>query len=595
MLYNLENSLILAPSMNLIISPDIGDNDNILNPGEEFQITFTISNNSFYLDSSNIMGELLNSNGVFFEQNTLDFGNVNIGENSSITVSGSIDVAATLGSFDKELILTSTYTDLNGATINQESNFPFVIEISLYQNGFPYDVDSEIRTSPAIIDFTNDGSYEIIFGDNNGYIHVIDNNGNPILEDFFPYDTGNQIWGSPAAGYIDGDDNIDIAVTSKSKYLYILDQYGLKNSFNANQFLIGTPALGNLDEDEDLEIVFGGYSTEAKIFAINLDGSPVAGFPVILGEKMQKGFALYDFNGNNKDDIVLGTDNDNVYLVYDDGSIGDGFPFETGNKIRSAPSVIDDGNSKYIVAGSTDNSLYVINSDGSLKFVFESDDDIYTSPSFLNYSSNIFIFFASDNGTVYALDLNGNIHDGFPIYTNSPISDTIIFEDLDSNGIPEIIFGSENGDLFIFKSTTSNFNEFVLYDSFPASNIFPYSSSVNVEDLDNDGDLEIIGGTLEDISVYDIKESSQLSDYWNVYRGNYMRNGVFIYESLCIAGDLNSDGIINILDIVRLVNIIVDPLIMTEDEECAADLNSDGIINILDIVTLVNIIVDESN
>ena len=58
--------------------------------------------------------------------------------------------------------------------------------------------------------------------------------------------------------------------------------------------------VGNLDEDEDLEIVFGGYSTQAKIFAINLDGSPVAGFPVILGEKMQKGFALYDFNGNKR-------------------------------------------------------------------------------------------------------------------------------------------------------------------------------------------------------------------------------------------------------------------------------------------------------
>ena len=139
------------------------------------------------------------------------------------------------------------------------------------------------------------------------------------------------------------------------------------------------------------------------------------------------------------------------------------------------------------------------------------------------------------------------------------------------------------------------FNEFILYTSFPASNSFPYSSSVNVEDLDNDGDLEIIGGTTEDISVYDIKESSQEGMFWNVYRGNYMRNGNFVYESICTAGDLNTDGIINILDIVRLVNIIVDPSTMSDDEECAADLNSDGIINILDIVTLVNIVINESN
>ena len=55
------------------------------------------------------------------------------------------------------------------------------------------------------------------------------------------------------------------------------------------------------------------------------------------------------------------------------------------------------------------------------------------------------------------------------------------------------------------------------------------------------------------------------------------------------------NNIINILDIVRLVNIVIDPSNMTNDEVCAADLNSDGLINILDIVTLVNIVIDESN
>ena len=148
--------------------------------------------------------------------------------------------------------------------LQKKAVFPFSVEISLTQPGFPYDVDSEIRTSPAIIDFNSDGNNDIIFGDNNGYIHIVDSNGAPILGDFFPFDTGNQIWGSPAAGYIDDDENVDVAVTSKSKYVYILDQNGLKNSYNANQYLIGTPSLGNLDDDDDLEIVFGGYFYSSK-------------------------------------------------------------------------------------------------------------------------------------------------------------------------------------------------------------------------------------------------------------------------------------------------------------------------------------------
>jgi len=595
MLDNLENSLILAPFIDLSISPSIGDNDGILNPGEALEVTFVISNNSFYLDASNIQATLSDNHGIYWSDNTLSFGSVDVDGSSSVTISGLVEPDAMLGVYNFNLNLSSTYTDLNGVTITEESNFPFNIEISLTQPGFPYDVDSEIRTSPIIVDFDSDGNKDIIFGDNNGYVHVVDRNGNPILEDFFPFDTGNQIWGSPAAGYIDEDEIIDIAITSKSKYLYLFDQNGLKNSFNANQYLIGTPSLANLDNDSDLEIVFGGYSTQAKVFAINLDGSAVNGFPVTIDERMQKGFALYDFNNNGKDDIVLGTDSDNIYLVYDDGSIADGFPFSTGDKIRSAPTVIDDGYEISIVVGSTDENLYVLNSNGSLRFSFNADDEIYASPSFLEYDSEIFIFFGTDNGTVYALDLNGNLHDGFPIYSNNAISDSIVFEDLDSNGIPEIIFSDESGDLYVYESTSADFNDFTLYSSFPASNVFAYSSSVNVADLDDDGDLEIIGGTTEDISVYDIKELSEEGQFWNVYRGNYKRTGEFVYESACSAGDLNSDGILNILDIVRLVNIVVDPSTMTQEEECAADLNSDGIINILDIVTLVNIVVNESN
>jgi len=53
-----------------------------------------------------------------------------------------------------------------------------------------------------------------------------------------------------------------------------------------------------------------------------------------------------------------------------------------------------------------------------------------------------------------------------------------------------------------------------------------------------------------------------------------------------IPGDINNDGIINVLDVIELVNIILSNADYIED----ADLNGDGIINIVDIVTIVNII-----
>ena len=62
-------------------------------------------------------------------------------------------------------------------------------------------------------------------------------------------------------------------------------------------------------------------------------------------------------------------------------------------------------------------------------------------------------------------------------------------------------------------------------------------------------------------------------------------------EPECTAGDINNDGIINVLDIVQTVNFVMGLTTPTEDESCAADYNADGIINVLDIVMIVNMIV----
>jgi len=55
-------------------------------------------------------------------------------------------------------------------------------------------------------------------------------------------------------------------------------------------------------------------------------------------------------------------------------------------------------------------------------------------------------------------------------------------------------------------------------------------------------------------------------------------------------GDLDGDGIINILDIILEVNIILGVIDPTPQQETAGDLNADGNIDILDIVQLVNMI-----
>ena len=135
---------------------------------------------------------------------------------------------------------------------------------------------------------------------------------------------------------------------SKSKKLYAFTYSSLLFEYDASSWLIGTPAIGNLDDDDELEIVVGGFSgSNKKLYVVNHDGTPLENFPLDIDEKIQKGAALFDINGNGKDDVVFGTEDDHVYVVLDDGSIPSGFPFLGDGRFRSAPIIIDNNNSPF--------------------------------------------------------------------------------------------------------------------------------------------------------------------------------------------------------------------------------------------------------
>ena len=73
------------------------------------------------------------------------------------------------------------------------------------------------------------------------------------------------------------------------------------------------------------------------------------------------------------------------------------------------------------------------------------------------------------------------------------------------------------------------------------------------------------------------------NNYWGSAFGSY-------YYDPVLMGDLNFDGVINVIDVVTLVNAILGTTLSSE-QQIAADLNGDGVLNVIDIVSIVNIIV----
>ena len=417
------------------------------------------------------------------------------------------------------------YTIETPVFLTKDANYNLIdldVEYGLieYQSGWPFNDTDKILGAPAIDDLNQDGFDEVIFCDYFGNVFVMDYMG----ELLHTFSTDNQIWGSPSIVDLNNDNNKEIIITSKDQSLYILsNQAELITEYDAGQYLLGTPAIGDIDEDLELEIIFGGYSNQGKIFAINMDGSNVPNFPIAINEKIQKGVALADIDGNNLDDIVFGTDSGNIYLLYDSGEIG--FSVQTDDDVRCAPIIIKMVDEYLIVSGSRDDNLYAIYSNGEIKFSYTTNGKIDGSPIAIEHNNQIIIFFGSADGHLYAIDTNGQDLSGWPIYVGNAIESAPSISDFDGDGNPEIVVTSSSNDLKIY-----NFDG-TIYKDIPIIFEFPFSGNPEIKDIDLDGDLEIFVGSTSGMISVDIKDiNGDFNQYWNQFRGGLKRRGSIEFD-----------------------------------------------------------------
>ena len=94
----------------------------------------------------------------------------------------------------------------------------------------------------------------------------------------------------------------------------------------------------------------------------------------------------------------------------------------------------------------------------------------------------------------------------------------------------------------------------------------------------------------------------EFHEYWGTLNGNWfggpnanyidIKNNAFsfLYNQLdVIIGDINSDNIVDILDIVQVIN-----LVLNGSYDIIADLNNDNSLDILDIVLIINLVLNEN-
>jgi len=246
--------------------------------------------------------------------------------------------------------------------------------------------------------------------------------------------------------------------------------------------------------------------------------------------------------------------------------------------------------------------------------IIENISETYGGGISCNYSSpKILDNIITQNSALYG----GGI--SFDRYTSSIIQGNTIINNYAQNGggIGCFVFSSPfitnntiannsasatGGGIYCYYGSSAIVTNTIVWDNDApnASNISVYSSAPiitysNIMDgWEGEGNIDDNPLFFDsDNSDYTLQAGSPCIDSGTViegmeYCGDFPDMGAYEYCEEEMLGDLNSDGVINILDVVGLVNIILG----ISPENPAGDLNQDGVYNVLDIIQLVNIILN---
>jgi hypothetical protein len=323
---------------------------------------------------------------------------------------------------------------------------------------------SYFAAGATVADLDLDGTWEIIaptWDDKKLYVYRADGTNFP----GFPVTTGSSTWSTPAVGNIDADAQLEIVFGSNDPKFFAYNHNGTEvRDGDANPATIGvfktlgssgfnysSPALADLDHDGRLDIVVCSF--DGLIQAWRSDGTNLPGFPVNMFAGGTSSPAVGNIDGDAALEIAVTSSGGKLYVVQENGTNQPGFPITGltthGSSKASSPALADmDGDGQRdVVINTTDGLVKVYKGTGAL------------IPAWTNVRYGITAG-ASESSPVVA--------------------------DVDGDGQNEVLIGGEDANLSLFD------NDGTLMAGFPIHLNGEIRGTPTVWDIDHDGKTEIL-------------------------------------------------------------------------------------------------------